>query len=59
MLKTQFSPRVADIGKDTEKITAIYCLWMVDNEGGESGSEKKTKVIFSIKSQHNNWPVFT
>ena len=28
---------VAHNDRDKEKITAIYCLWMVDNKRGESG----------------------
>ena len=34
MLKRQFSPKVAHKGKDKENITAMYGLWMVDNERG-------------------------
>ena len=33
-LTRQFSPKVAHKGRDKEKITAIYCLWMVDNKRG-------------------------
>ena len=33
-LKRQFWPEVAHKGRNKEKITAIYCLWMVDNERG-------------------------
>ena len=32
MLKRQFSPKVAEKGKDKKEITAIYYLWMADNE---------------------------
>ena len=42
-LTRQFSPKVTHKGGDKEKITAIHCLWMVDNErgggGGGNGSE--------------------
>ena len=41
MLKIQFSPKVAHKGQDKQKITAIYCLWMADDERGESGSERR------------------
>ena len=30
----QFSSKVAHKSRDKEKITAIYCLWMADNERG-------------------------
>ena len=33
-LTRQFSPKVAHKGRDKEKITPIYYLWMVDNERG-------------------------
>ena len=33
-LQDNSRPEVAHKGGDKEKITAIYCLWMVDNERG-------------------------
>ena len=33
-LTRQFSSKVAHKDGDKEKITAIYCLWMVDNKRG-------------------------
>ena len=39
-LTRQFSPKVAHKNGDKEKITAIYCLWMVNNKRGENGSEQ-------------------
>ena len=58
MLTRQFSPKVAHKSRDKEKITAIYCLLMVDNERGESGNEKKeenfkAEITFSVKCQYN------
>ena len=41
MLTRQFLPEVGHKGRDKEKITAIYCLWMVDNKRRASDSEKK------------------
>ena len=58
-LQDNFSPNVAHKSRDKEKITAIYCLWMVDSEGGrESGSEKKkenfkAEITFNIKCRYN------
>ena len=61
-LKIQFSPKVAHKGKDKEKITAIYRLWMADNERGREWQWKKekwkTKITFNTKFQHNNQSVF-
>ena len=34
MLTRQLLPKVAHKGRHKEKITAIYCLWMVDNKWG-------------------------
>ena len=34
MLLRQFLPKVTHKGGDKEKITAIYSLWMVDDEWG-------------------------
>ena len=31
----EFSPKVTQKGKSKKKITAIYCLWMIDNERGK------------------------
>ena len=44
MLTRQVSLKVAHKGGDKEKITAIYCFWMVYNERGESDSEE-TKLL--------------
>ena len=33
MLTRQFSPIVTHKSRDKEKITAIYCLWMVEASG--------------------------
>ena len=62
-LTRQFSPNVAHKGGDKEKITAIYCLWMVDNKPpGEQVIVKnenfKVEIIFSMKFPYNYQPLF-
>ena len=41
MLTKQFSPKIAHKGRDKEKITAIYCLWMVDNKRASDSVKRK------------------
>ena len=46
---------------ETQKITAIYCLWMVDNERGERVAVEKenfkANITFNMKSQYNYQPL--
>ena len=52
MLTRQFSPKVAHKGRDKEKITAIYCLWMVDTEWGRVEVKKKTTLRLKLYIQY-------
>ena len=40
-LTRQFSFKVAHEDSDKKKITAIYCVWMVDNKQGSECNEKR------------------
>ena len=45
MLTRQFSPKVTHKRRHKEKITAIYCPWMVDNEWGTDRDSEKTETL--------------
>ena len=61
-LQDNSRPKIGHKGRDKEKITAIYCLWMVDSERGREWQLKKenvkTKITFNIKCQYNYQPLF-
>ena len=52
MLTRQFSPKVAHKGRDKEKITAIYCLWMIDNK------REGERVIAKKENFKGRFPLF-